>query len=99
MVARASRYYSAPFKGCRGVMQGFPLSPKLFNAVMDAVIRHCLTTVAEEATGMEVFNHAVQSMASFLYMYDSLLASTRPEWMQCVFNFLVGAVLPGGTEE
>ena len=39
---------------------------------------------------MEVFNHAVQSMASFLYMYDSLLASTRPEWMQCVFNVLTG---------
>ena len=38
MVARAVSYYSAPFKGSRGVTQGYLLSPTIFNMVVDTVI-------------------------------------------------------------
>ena len=37
MVARAGGYYRKGFKGGRGVTQGDPLSPTIFNVVMDAV--------------------------------------------------------------
>ena len=40
MVARAGSYYGKGFKGGRGVTQGDPLSPTIFNVVVDAVVRH-----------------------------------------------------------
>ena len=42
MAARAGGYYEAAFKGARGVTQGNPLSPTIFNEVVDAVVRHWL---------------------------------------------------------
>ena len=40
MVARAGTYYGAYFKGDQGVTQEDPLSPTIFNVVVDAVVRH-----------------------------------------------------------
>ena len=42
MVARAGQYYGTGFKGERGVTQGDPLSPTIFNVVVDTVVRHWL---------------------------------------------------------
>ena len=58
MVARAGGYYGEAFKGARGVTQGNPLSPTIFNVVVDAVFRHWiegLVTDTEEKgeTGRE----------------------------------------------
>ena len=49
MVARAGRYYEKGFKGERGMMQGDPLSPTIFNVVVDAVVRHWLLLARKEA--------------------------------------------------
>ena len=43
MVARAGGYYRTGFKGARGVTQGDPLSPTIFNVVVDALVRHWVT--------------------------------------------------------
>ena len=43
MVARAGGYYGTGFKVGRGVTQGNPLSPTIFNVVVDAVVRHWVT--------------------------------------------------------
>ena len=40
MVASAGGYYGDAFKGARVVTQGNPLSPTIFNVVVDAVVRH-----------------------------------------------------------
>ena len=40
IVVRAGGYYGEAFKGARGVTQGDPLSPTIFNVVVDAVVRH-----------------------------------------------------------
>ena len=40
MVARAGGYYGMAFGGERGVTQGDPLSPTIFNVVVDAVVWH-----------------------------------------------------------
>ena len=42
MAARAGGYYGTAFGGERGVTQGDPPSPTLFNVVVDAVVRHWL---------------------------------------------------------
>ena len=49
MVARAGGYYGTGFKGGRGVTQGDPLSPTIFNVVVDAVVRHWVTLAVTEA--------------------------------------------------
>ena len=49
MVARAGGYYGTGFKGERVVTQGDPLSPTIFNVVVDAMVRHWATLAVEEA--------------------------------------------------
>ena len=40
MLERVEGYYGAPLHGKRGVAQGYPLSPTIFNVVVDPVVRH-----------------------------------------------------------
>ena len=47
MVSRDGVYYASPFKGYCGVTQGYPLHPKIFNVVVDAITRHWVTVVAD----------------------------------------------------
>ena len=53
MVARSGGYFGIRFKGYHGVTQVDPLSPTLFNVVMDSVIRHWVTVVAPTADVLE----------------------------------------------
>ena len=48
MVERAGQYYGTGFKGGRGVTQGDPLSPTIFNVVVDAVVRQWLHLATQE---------------------------------------------------
>ena len=45
MVAIEGRYYVTPFKVHLGVTQGHPLTPTIFNMVVDAVICHWVMLV------------------------------------------------------
>ena len=47
MVAWAGGYYGTGFKGARGVTQGDPLSPTIFNVVVDEVVLHWVTMSVE----------------------------------------------------
>ena len=47
VVARAGRYYEAAFKRVWGVTQVYPLSPTIFNVVVDALVRHWVDVVVE----------------------------------------------------
>ena len=49
MVARVGGYYGTTFRGERGATQGDPLSPTIFNVVVDAVVRNWVHGVVEEA--------------------------------------------------
>ena len=90
MLPRSNRCYGDPFKWYRGLTQRDPLSPNLFNVILDVVVRPWLRIMVEDARGTELFYHAVQQLDSFFYMSISLLALTRPEWLQLEFNSLVG---------
>ena len=39
LACRASGYYGRVFKAWRGVTRGAPLSPTIFNLLMDAIVR------------------------------------------------------------
>ena len=49
MVARAGGYYGTAFQRERGVTQGDPLPPTIFNVVVDVVVRNWVTGVIAEA--------------------------------------------------
>ena len=51
MVARAVGYYSKLFKGFRGVTEGDPIPPTIFNVMVDAVVWHWVEEMAERADG------------------------------------------------
>ena len=90
MVARAAGYYGAAFKGDRSVAQEDPLSPTIFNVVVDAVVRHWVTVMVE---GAEEWVECVQEgrhQNALLYAEDGMVASPDPPWLQGAFSNLVG---------
>ena len=48
MLCRAAGYYGQPFTAGRGVTQGGPLSAKLFNIVVDAVVREWMKQLRQD---------------------------------------------------
>ena len=53
MVAWSVGYYGSPFRGEKGVTQGSPLSPTIFNVVVDAVVFHWESLLVAEREGVE----------------------------------------------
>ena len=90
MVSRAGGYYGTVFQGARGLKQGDPLSPTIFNVVVDAVVRHWGTGVI---SGAEEWGERVKEgrhQYSLFYVDNGMVASSDPCWLQGAFNTLVG---------
>ena len=77
MVERGIGNYSSPFKLFRGFNQGGTLSLKMFNILVNTVVRNWIIIVAEEASGPELFDFTVQQMATFFYTDKGLLFLTQ----------------------
>ena len=82
MVARAGRYYGTEFKGERGVTQGDPLSPTIFNVMVDAVVRQWLHMATQEAERRRERGRERRHQAALFYADDGMIASTDPRWLQ-----------------
>ena len=90
MVARAGGYYRMAFKGELGVTQGDPLSPTIFNVVVDALVRHWLTGVITDTEEQGDLGKEVRHQVALLYADDGMVALSDPRWLQGVLNTLVG---------
>ena len=90
MVARAGGYYWTSFRGERGVTQGNPRPPTIFNVVVDVVVRNWVHGVVEEAEAREEKEREGRHQAALLYADDGMVASSDPIWHQGAFNALVG---------
>ena len=88
MAARSGGYYGAAFKGERRVTQGNPLSPTLFNVVVDAVVRHCLEDLQAAKEEKDVEGGEGHFSAVF-YADDGMVGATDPELLQGAFSALV----------
>ena len=68
--------------------QGNPLSPTIFNVVVDAVVRHWLEGLqaAKEEKGAK--GGRGHFLAVF-YADDGMVGATDPEWLQGAFSALV----------
>ena len=92
MVARAGGYSGTVFRGERGLTQGDPLSPTIFNVVVDAVVRNWVQGVVEEVEARGELGQEGRHQASLFYDDDGMVASSDPAWFQGTFNALVGLI-------
>ena len=76
MLASIGGYYDPPFKGYRSVTQVYPLSPTIFNVVVDAVIQHWVMVVVATEVGSEVLGVSIQDLAAF-FMW-TMESSSKP---------------------
>ena len=98
MVARAGSYYGKGFKGGRVVTQVDPLSPTIFNVVVDAVVRHWLTIAAQEAERRGERGREGQHKASLFYADDGMLALSDPPVAAVGIHAARGTLRQGGAE-
>ena len=89
-VAWAGGYYRESFGGERGVMHGDPLSLTIFNVLVDAVVRHWVHRIMEEAEARGDTGREGWHQAALFYANNSMVTSSDPAWLQGAFTALVG---------
>ena len=90
MVCRASGYYGQPFKAGRGVTQGGPLSAKLFNIVVDAVVREWMVQLRQDGEyDGEMVTEFMATFFAIFYVDDAYLASRDAGFLQHALDLLV----------
>ena len=70
--------------------QGDPLSPTIFNVVVDTVVRHWLTIAMTEAEKRGERGREGRHQSALFYVDDGMLASADSQWLQWAFTQLVG---------
>ena len=70
--------------------QGDPLFPTIFNMVVDAVVRHWVYRVVEEAEARGDTGQEGRHQAALFYADNGMSASSDPAWLQGAFNALLG---------
>ena len=83
-------YYGAEFTGARSLTHGDPLSPTIFNVVVDVVVRHWVSVMV---FGVEERGGRVQEgihQKALFYADNGMVASLDPRWIQGDFSTLVG---------
>ena len=70
--------------------QGNPLSPTIFNIVVDVVVRHWVMLAVEDAEKRRERGKEGRHQATLFYADDSMVASSDPRCLQWSFNALVG---------
>ena len=78
MVARAGGYYGEAFKGARGVTQGDPLSPTIFNVVMDAVVRNWIEGLVTETAEKGETGREGRYQSEVFYADDGMVVLSDP---------------------
>ena len=89
LVCKAGGYFGAPFKALRGVTQGGPLSPRIFNLIVDAVIREWLRQVLGKRVAADGIETQIRLLLAAFYADDGLVQSRDPEFLRFSFDILV----------
>jgi hypothetical protein len=89
-VCHAKGNYGRPFKAGRGVTQGGPLSAKLFNIIVDAVIREWMRIMREtldDSDGQLAVR--IEALFAIFYVDDGYIASKDAEFLQEALDIIV----------
>jgi hypothetical protein len=90
MVCRAAGNYGTAFKAGRSVTQGGPLSAKLFNIMVNAVVQEWFHQLWLGREYDETkFAEYITTLFAIFYVDDAYLASWDPEFLQYVLTHLV----------
>ena len=89
MVARACCYYGEAFKGARGVTQGDPLPPTIFNVVVDVFVRHWIEGLVTETEEKVETGREGRHQSAVFYAGDGMIVSSEPNSLQDAFSSLV----------
>ncbi len=82
-VCRALGNYDTPFKAGRGVTQGGPLLAKLFNIMVDAVVREWLRILREELDMEgEELDSTMEALFNIFYVDDAYITARDPIFLQ-----------------
>ena len=90
LVYRAGGSYDRPFKALRGVTQGGPLSPRIFNLMVDAIIREWLQQIMSAEVARVGIGEEVRLLLACFYADNGLIASRDPDFLQQAFDILMG---------
>ena len=90
MVSRAGGYHGTAFGGERGVTQGNPLSPTIFNVVVGVVVRNWVNGIVEEVEARGKTGRESRHQATLFYADNGMVISSDPAWLQGAFIALVG---------
>jgi hypothetical protein len=87
MVCRASGNYGGPFRAGQGMTQGGPLSAKLFNILVDAVVREWLRQLRDGGiVDPEELDLLMVAFFAIFYVDDTYLATRDPNFLQVALN-------------
>ena len=86
LVCKAAGFYSRIFRATRGVTQGGPLSPTIFNLMVDAIVREWVRLM--ELEGFDTAN--IRTIVAVFYADDGLIAARDPKTLQTAFDLLTG---------
>lgn len=84
LACSAAGFYGALFRARRGVTQGGPLLPTIFNLMVDAVICEWERQLIEKGLGFD----DVRRLFACFYADSGLIAARNPEHLQLAFNLL-----------
>ena len=85
LACRASGYYGRIFKAWRGVTQGGPLSPTIFNLMIDAIVRELMRQLEEQ--GADTAD--IREIVACFYADDGLIAARDPTTLQDAIDALI----------
>ena len=89
-VCCAKGNYGWPFKAGRGVIQGGPLSAKLFNIIVDMVVREWMRLMRETLNDSGGYlSDQIEALFSIFYVDDGYITSRDAEFLQEALDILV----------
>ncbi len=99
MVCHASGNYGGPFCAGRGMTQGGPLFTKLFNTLVDTVVKEWLCQLHDGGiVDPEKLDLLMAAFFAIIYVNDAYLAAKDPDFLQVALNSLVSLFKRVGLE-
>ena len=89
MVTNSGKYYGQPFSMGRGVTQGDPVSPTIFNIIVDAVVRETIQEICGPQEDQHGFGWSAGEHNICFYADDGRISGQYPIWVQAALRKIV----------